>query len=72
MRVGEIGDHLGLKASTLAHHLGALVQAGLVIQEKSGREVYSRVDYAVMQGLVDFLTDECCRGVARSDGENAA
>ena len=67
MRVGEIADHLGLKASTLAHHLGALVQAGLVVQAKSGREVYNRVDYAVMNALIEFLTDECCRGVARSD-----
>lgn len=69
LRVGEIAEHLNLKASTLAHHLGTLVNAGLVIQEKCGREVYNRADYAVMHGLLDFLTDECCRGVSRPIAE---
>lgn len=61
--VGDIGAHFGFKPSTLAHHLGTLVHAGLVIQEKKGREVYSRVDYEAMNGLLDFLTEECCSGV---------
>ncbi|HEX9859051.1 MAG TPA: helix-turn-helix domain-containing protein, partial [Paracoccaceae bacterium] len=32
--VGEIGAHLGLAPSTLAHHLAGLVAAGLVAQER--------------------------------------
>ena len=38
-RVGEIGAMLGLAPSTLAHHLSALVDAGLIVQVKQGREV---------------------------------
>ncbi len=64
LRVGEIGAHLGLPPSTLAHHLSALAAAGLVQQERRGREVVTRADYPAMRRLVGFLTDECCTGVA--------
>ncbi|KPQ21839.1 MAG: transcriptional regulator, ArsR family, partial [Rhodobacteraceae bacterium HLUCCA24] len=42
LRVGDIGAHLGLAPSTLAHHLSTLVDAGLVLQDKQGREVFNR------------------------------
>ncbi|MGB7243617.1 MAG: metalloregulator ArsR/SmtB family transcription factor [Sulfitobacter sp.] len=64
LNVGEIGDQLDLPASTLSHHLRALVQAGLVIQEKRGREIFNRPDFDAMEYLTAFLTKECCSGVA--------
>ncbi len=72
LRVGEIGAHLGLAPSTLAHHLSTLVDAGLVLQEKQGREVINRVDYPAMQRILGFLTSECCAGVSLSPAEDAA
>lgn len=72
LRVGDIGDHLSLAPSTLAHHLSALVDAGLVLQEKQGREVYNRVDYQTMYDVLDFLTSECCAGVQLQSQEDAA
>lgn len=63
LNVGEIGAHLRLPASTLAHHLTSLVDAGLVIQERRGREVINRADYDAMRRTVSFLTAECCAGV---------
>lgn len=72
LRVGDIGGHLGLAPSTLAHHLTALVDAGLVVQEKQGREVFNRVDYPAMRRVVGFLTSECCAGVALRPSEDAA
>ncbi|WP_322894309.1 MULTISPECIES: metalloregulator ArsR/SmtB family transcription factor [unclassified Yoonia] len=72
LRVGEIGEHLGLPASTLAHHLSMLTGAGLVVQNKQGREVFNSVDFDAMNRLVGFLTSECCSGVAAKDTENAA
>jgi ArsR family transcriptional regulator, arsenate/arsenite/antimonite-responsive transcriptional repressor len=63
LNVGEIGVHLDMPPSTLAHHLRALVDAGLVIQERRGREVVNRADYDAMQRTVAFLTSECCAGV---------
>lgn len=72
LRVGDIAHHLGLAPSTLAHHLSALVDAGLVVQERQGREVLNRVDYPAMQGLLAFLASECCAGVIAVPGEDAA
>jgi DNA-binding transcriptional ArsR family regulator len=72
LRVSDIGEHLGLAPSTLAHHLSTLVDAGLVVQEKQGREVFNRVDFPAMHRLVGFLTSECCAGVATCSSEDAA
>lgn len=72
LRVSDIGDHLNFAPSTLAHHLSALVDAGLVVQEKRGREVFNRVDYPAMRRVVGFLTSECCSGVTLKPAEDAA
>lgn len=63
LNVGEIGQHLDIAASTLAHHLGTLVDAGLVIQERQGRQIVNRVDFDQMRAAMSFLTAECCVGV---------
>lgn len=72
LNVGEIGQHLEQPPSTLAHHLSALVDAGLVMQERQGRLVLNRVDYAAMRRMLDFLTSECCTGVTLTKAEDAA
>ncbi|KPP87365.1 MAG: transcriptional regulator, ArsR family [Rhodobacteraceae bacterium HLUCCA08] len=72
LRVGDIGEHLGLAPSTLAHHLSTLTGAGLVVQDKQGREVFNRVDFPAMHRLVGFLTAECCAGVVLNPSEDAA
>lgn len=72
LRVGDIGAHLGLAPSTLAHHLSALVDAGLVVQDKQGREVLNRVDFPAMHQVLSFLTSECCSGVTLRPSKDAA
>ncbi|MGI3209702.1 ArsR/SmtB family transcription factor [Roseovarius tibetensis] len=72
LRVGDIAEHLDLAPSTLAHHLRALVEAGLVVQEKRGREVVNMADYAAMNRLVQFLTKECCTGVTLKQRNDVA
>ena len=63
LTVGEISAQLDIPASTLAHHIRALVQAGIVIQEKRGREVLNWPDFDAMKEIMIFLTSECCSGV---------
>ncbi len=63
LNIGDIGNHLNMAASTLAYHLKTLVDAGLVTQERQGREVINSVDFEVMHQTVSFLTSECCAGV---------
>ncbi|KIC18733.1 ArsR/SmtB family transcription factor [Leisingera sp. ANG-Vp] len=72
LRVSDIGAHLGIAPSTLAHHLSALVDAGLVLQERQGREVFNRANYQQMQSVISFLTSECCEGVSLKGSEDAA
>ncbi|MEM7695701.1 MAG: metalloregulator ArsR/SmtB family transcription factor [Pseudomonadota bacterium] len=69
LNVGEIAALTGLPASTLAHHLRALVTAGLVTQTKRGRAVVNRVDFPAANRTADFLLAECCTaaGLARDD-----
>lgn len=67
LNVGEIGQHLSMPASTLAHHLSALVDAGLVRQERYGREIRNYANYEEVTELVEFLTRECCVGIAKPD-----
>lgn len=72
LRVCDIGELLGLAPSTLAHHLSTLVEAGLVLQDKQGREVFNRVDFPAMHRVVGFLTSECCSGVTVQPAKDAA
>ncbi len=77
LSVGEIGAHVGAPPSTLAHHLTALVQAGLVEQERQGRTILNRASFDSMNRLIAYLSDECCAGVdelpeAGTSNDNAA
>lgn len=58
--VGKLQGRLGIPASTLSHHLKALLVVGLITQERDGTSLICRAHYPVMQGLVDFLVAECC------------
>ena len=69
--VGEVQRHLELPGSTLAHHLQTLARAGLVGQERRGREVVCRADFQAMQALLAFLTHACCTGVRLEDDDAA-
>lgn len=70
--VGDIGAHLGVPPSTLAHHLAALVQAGLVDQERQGRTIINRARYNAMDDLIAYLSSECCAGVPSLSNDNVA
>jgi DNA-binding transcriptional ArsR family regulator len=71
LNVGDLQRLLEVPPSTLAHHLATLARAGLVTQERRGREVISRADYPAMRALVAYLTEQCCTGV-RLEGDDQA
>ena len=72
LNFGALQARLETPASTLAHHLTALARAGLVNQERQGREVISRANFGRMQGLIDYLTEACYIGVDTEEGQDAA
>ena len=57
---GAIGERVGLVPSSLTFHLQALQRAGLVTQVRASRQLIYSADYSVMNGLVGYLTDNCC------------
>jgi DNA-binding transcriptional ArsR family regulator len=66
MNVSDLQLELGIPASTLAHHLGTLVGAGLVGQEKRGRELICTARYEEIRRLSAYLMAECCAGARRA------
>ncbi|WP_338069541.1 ArsR/SmtB family transcription factor [Allostella humosa] len=59
---GQIGDQLGLPSATLSFHLTQLRQADLVTFRREGRSLIYVAEYAAMNGLIGFLTENCCSG----------
>jgi ArsR family transcriptional regulator, arsenate/arsenite/antimonite-responsive transcriptional repressor len=57
---GIIGERVGLVPSSLTFHLQALQRAGLIRQTRASRQLIYSADYAVMNELVGYLTDNCC------------
>ncbi len=58
--VGKLQLKLDIAASTLSHHIKKLVEVNLVSQERQATTLICRANYASMNGLLDFLADECC------------
>jgi len=63
MSPGKIGEQLGIPASSLSFHLKELAYANLVTPRQDGRFVIYAANTDVMNGLVGFLTENCCGGV---------
>jgi len=61
---GAIQEGLGTPPATLSFHLKELVNAGLVTQERASRNLIYRANYARMNGLLSYLTNNCCQGAA--------
>ena len=62
--VGALQQRLAIAASTLSHHLRALMQAGILEQTRDGRTLICRARYDRIQGLAAFLVSECCDDLA--------
>jgi ArsR family transcriptional regulator, arsenate/arsenite/antimonite-responsive transcriptional repressor len=60
LSVGEIGAPLDIAPATLSFHLKELANAGLVASRQEGRFIYYSADYAQMNALVGFLSQNCC------------
>ena len=59
---GTVAGALAMPAATLSFHLKELVQAGLVTQERAGRNLVYRAAYDRMNAVLGYLTAHCCQG----------
>ena len=62
MPAGQIGEQLGLPSATLAFHLKELKIAGLARCTRNGRSLIYAAEYPTMNGLLAYLTENCCQG----------
>jgi len=60
--VGDIQKEMNIPNSTLSHHISKLAKAGLIVQERNGRELLCQPQFDKLQSIVDYLVDECCEG----------
>jgi DNA-binding transcriptional ArsR family regulator len=60
LAVGELQARTGIAPATLTHHLHALRRADLVADLRDGRSIVCHADYAQMNALIAFLTENCC------------
>ena len=66
--VGRIGEALEVAAATLSFHLTHLKHSGLVTFRREGRSLIYAAEYAAMNGLLGYLTENCCQGDASACG----
>ncbi|MGL6404949.1 ArsR/SmtB family transcription factor [Aeromonas veronii] len=52
--VGELQKQLAIPASTLSHHIAALVSVGLVKQNRESRTLLCVSQYAVLEEIIAF------------------
>jgi ArsR family transcriptional regulator, arsenate/arsenite/antimonite-responsive transcriptional repressor len=58
---GVIAEKLDLAPATLSFHLKELAHAGLVRARQESRFIHYSADFEAMRGLVEYLTENCCR-----------
>ena len=59
-----IGEHLAMAPATLSFHLAHLTRVGLISGLRESRFIRYSTDYAAMDELIAFLTNNCCQGQA--------
>jgi DNA-binding transcriptional ArsR family regulator len=59
---GEIAGALEIPANTLSFHLSQLKHAGLVTFRRESRSLIYAAEFAAMNALLGYLTENCCRG----------
>jgi ArsR family transcriptional regulator, arsenate/arsenite/antimonite-responsive transcriptional repressor len=60
LAAGHIAGRMKLPAPTLSFHLAQLKQGGLIVCRRDGRSLIYSANFAQMNDLVLFLTENCC------------
>lgn len=54
---GEIADQFQISKPSISHHLSQLKQAGLILDERSGQNIYYSLNMTVFQEVMSFFLD---------------
>jgi DNA-binding transcriptional ArsR family regulator len=66
LAAGRVAEALELAPNTLTFHFDRLRVAGLVTVRRDGRSMIYAARYETMNGLLAFLTANCCQGLSTS------
>ncbi len=60
LAAGLLAEKLGVPPATLSFHLQQLMHAGLIAQRRDSRSLIYSANFEAMNGLVAYLTENCC------------
>jgi ArsR family transcriptional regulator len=63
LAAGAVAEKLSIAPNTLSFHLDRLRTAGLIGVKREGRSLIYAARYETMNGLLAYLTENCCSGV---------
>ncbi len=69
---GDLATALAMPSSTLSFHLKALTQAGLVQARQESRFMFYSPNREAFNGLLSYLTENCCGGAGCPTSELGA
>ena len=69
---GDLAAQLEVAPNTLSFHLKELSHAGLISQERQGRNLIYRAAFDTMNALLAYLTESCCEGQGCAPADAAA
>lgn len=67
LAVGRIQKQLKIPGSTLTHHISHLKSAGVIRQQRQQATLICKMEYELLEQLVEYLTAECCADVQARD-----
>jgi ArsR family transcriptional regulator len=62
LTAGTLSSRLEVSPSSLSFHLKDLVQADLIQPRHAGRQIFYSPRFETMNGLIGYLTENCCGG----------
>jgi ArsR family transcriptional regulator, arsenate/arsenite/antimonite-responsive transcriptional repressor len=62
LAASRIAERLELPPSSLSFHLNELMHANMVSQTRDGRSLIYAANFDTMNGVLAFLTENCCGG----------
>jgi DNA-binding transcriptional ArsR family regulator len=62
MNAGAIAEAVAIAPNTLSFHIAHLARADMVAARQEGRFIYYSANFAAMDDLIAYLTDNCCQG----------
>ena len=62
LHAGKISEMTGIPPSSLSFHLKELAHADMAIARQEGRFIIYTANFATMNALIAFLTENCCGG----------